>query len=237
VEDFVLRRTAGHGIEILGILAFRASPVWVLAALADLCGTGRALIPEIADALKEEGLLERDLAFTSVEHILDGLERTSSRLAAAANAPPLDVPGLRQEWQSIREEAASIAQGGLPSRETVVELWQHLKGEAARQKRSVFELSSMLAIATVGRLPDRIRWLSISAALATRRTGHLFATGLLDYYRKTLDDIQRVGFTQYAVRQLRPYVHAAFSQFSPERRTVTQRFIEFVEEWRAAKPR
>ena len=34
-EDFLMRRTAGSGVEFIGILAFRASPVWVLAALAD----------------------------------------------------------------------------------------------------------------------------------------------------------------------------------------------------------
>ncbi|HYP15307.1 MAG TPA: hypothetical protein VEQ63_15365, partial [Bryobacteraceae bacterium] len=32
-ENFLLRRTAGNGLEMIGILAFRASPVWVLAAL------------------------------------------------------------------------------------------------------------------------------------------------------------------------------------------------------------
>src|SRR5882757_4770020 len=29
-ENFVLQRTAGHAIEALGLLAFHASPVWVL---------------------------------------------------------------------------------------------------------------------------------------------------------------------------------------------------------------
>ena len=31
-DDFLKRRTAGNVIEALGIVAFRASPVWVLAA-------------------------------------------------------------------------------------------------------------------------------------------------------------------------------------------------------------
>src|SRR6185436_21195248 len=31
-EDFLVRRAAGNGIELIGILTFRASPVWVLAA-------------------------------------------------------------------------------------------------------------------------------------------------------------------------------------------------------------
>ena len=97
-DDFLARRTAGNAVEMLGIVAFRASPVWILAALADLCGVGRHLIPELADALKAQGLLEQDAQFATVDQLLDGLERTSSRVAATINTPPLDVAGLRHEW-------------------------------------------------------------------------------------------------------------------------------------------
>jgi hypothetical protein len=97
-DNFLARRTAGNAVEVLGIVAFRASPVWILAALADLCGMGRHLIPDIADALKAQGLLDSEVHFTSVDQLLDGLERTSSRLAGTINAPPVDVAGLRTEW-------------------------------------------------------------------------------------------------------------------------------------------
>ena len=53
-ENFILRRTASHGIELLGIMAFRASPIWVLAALADVTGGSSRLMREITDALKEK---------------------------------------------------------------------------------------------------------------------------------------------------------------------------------------
>ena len=107
-DDFFARRTAGNAVEVLGIVAFRASPVWVLAALADVCGVGRQLIPEIAGALKAQGLLEQDAQFASVDEMLDGLQRTSSRLATAINTPPLDVAGLRAEWEAIRNEARTL---------------------------------------------------------------------------------------------------------------------------------
>src|SRR5262249_45833637 len=45
-KDFLIRRAAGNAIEIAGIVAFRASPVWVLAVLADASGAGRELIAE-----------------------------------------------------------------------------------------------------------------------------------------------------------------------------------------------
>jgi hypothetical protein len=103
-QDFIARRGVGHAIELLGIAAFRVSPVWVFAALADLSGLGRRLIPEIAEALKEEGLLEKEAQFETVDQLLDGLEKTSSRLAQTLNAPPLDVARLRKEWATAHRE-------------------------------------------------------------------------------------------------------------------------------------
>jgi hypothetical protein len=227
-DDFLVRRTAGNAVEALGIVAFRVSPVWVLAALADVCGIGRHLIPEIADALKAQGLLDAETQFTSVEQMLDGLERTSSRLAATVNTPPLDVAALRTEWRAIREDARSLQPGALPSRETIGAVWAQLKHAAARQDRSIFETSSMLAVAAARGLPDGVRWLSASAMVGATRTGRVVAATLLDDYKQTLDEIQQAGFVRYGTRQLRPYVQAAAGQFSPARRTLTQRILERV---------
>src|SRR6266850_7786716 len=135
-DNFLARRTAGNAVELLGIVAFRASPVWVLAALADLSGMGRRLIPEIADALKAQSLLDKDAQFTSVDQMLDGLERTSSRLASTINTPPLDVASLRTEWRALREDARRLQPSSLPSWDTISTTWTQLKTESARQDRS-----------------------------------------------------------------------------------------------------
>lgn len=137
-DNFLARRTAGNVVEVLGIVAFRASPVWILAALADLCGMGRHLIPEIADALKAQGLLDREVHFTSVDQLLDGLEHMSARLAGTINTPPLDVAGLRQEWDALREEVRGLQSPGLPSRDTISHVWNQLKKESERQDTTIF---------------------------------------------------------------------------------------------------
>ena len=225
-DNFLARRTAGNVVEVLGIVAFRASPVWILAALADVCGMGRHLIPEMADALKANDLLDKDAQFATVDQMLDGLERTSSRAAATINTPPLDVAGLRREWEAIREEARDLPPASLPSRDTISNVWAQLKAESARQNRSVFETSSVMAVSAARAVPGGVRWLSASARVGAARTGHVFAAALLDHYRQTLTEIQEVGYLAYAGRQFSPYVRAAADQFSPKRRTLTQRLIE-----------
>ena len=212
--DFLVRRGAGNVVELLGIVAFRVSPVWVLAALADLSGLGRRLIPEIADALKAQGLLEPDAQFVSVDQLLDGLEKTSSRLAETFNTPPLDVAGLRAEWAAIRREAQALKPSELPSPRLIGSQWDALKEESARQGRSVFETSSVLAVSAV-------------RALATRG-GKLLSTAILEHYSETLSELREVGYVAYAKRQLSPYMRACVEQFSPRRVTLTQRLLAKV---------
>lgn len=200
-ENFAVRRAAGNGIEWAGILAFRASPVWVLAALADVSGAGRQIVREVADSLKAEGLLERGGQFENLDQILDGLERTAGRAADAINTPPIDVAGLRAEWAAIRDEAKTIP---LPR---VDAAWQDLKLTAAQQGRSIFEVSSLIAVNAIG------------------RTGRLCATALLEHYRDTLAEIRRTGYLAYWVREFRPYLRAAAAQFLPRKRTLTERLL------------
>jgi hypothetical protein len=225
-DDFLARRTVGNAVEALGIVAFRASPVWVLAALADVCGLGRHLIPEIATALKEQKLLDADTDFSSVDQLLDGLERTSGRVAETINTPPLDIPALREEWRAIREEARSLAPERLPTGESLVALWTELKSESARQDKSIFETSSMLALSAVRALPQGARWLGASAVAGAAKTGQVLAASLLGQYRATLREVQEIGYTEYATRQLRPYVRAAASQFAPGKSTLTGRLLD-----------
>jgi hypothetical protein len=224
-EEFLMRRTAGNGIELIGILAFRASPVWVLAALADVTGAGRYLIRDIADSLKDQGLLERSRDFTSVDQMLDGLEATAGRLASTINTPPLDVATLRQDWESVKNDLSKIPPRNFPSVEDVRGVWTSMKDEARRHNRTVFELSSVMAMSAVTNLPQRVRWISASTRVAMGRTSTVLAGVLLDHYRSTLREIRQAGYLRYAVRQFRPYLYAAASQFSPRRQSLTERVL------------
>lgn len=225
-DNFILQRGASHGVELLGILAFHASPVWVLAALADTAGGGRALIREISSALKEEGLLEPDSNFETVDQVLDGLERTSSRLANAFNLPPVNVPELRSEWEKLKEEIATIPPKKMPALDAIEGVWQRLRESAAQQGRSVFAVSSLVAVSTVAALPERVVWLSRAARSAARRTGRVLGEAVLDHYVEALRQMSDEGFAAYWRREFRPYLHAAAEQFAPGRRSITEKLLD-----------
>lgn len=225
-NNFLLQRTAGHGVELIGLLTFHASPVWVMAALADISGAGRQLIQEITASLQKEGLLEPDATFETVDQMLDGLEKTAGRAAQTLNTPPVDVATLRREWTELRKHAARIPRPRLPSSEMLWKYWADIREEASVQNRSVFELSTLMALSAIRRVPSDLRWLGLSATLAVERTGQMFGNPLFAHYSEALRTVRRTGFVKYWQREFRPYLRAAAQQFSPEHMSLTQRLMK-----------
>lgn len=224
-ENFLLRRTAGNGIELIGILTFRASPVWVLAALADLSGAGRMLIGEIAESLRAEGLIGPEARPSTMDQILDALEETAGRAAEAINTPPLDVAGLRQEWAAIQNSARGLSLSRLPTIETLERSWRDLDSTARREGQTVFQLSALLALEAVTRLPRGMTWLGKSSLVAARVTGDAVATHILEHYSETLQTIRTMGLANWWMVQFRPYLAAAARQFSLDKISWTQKFL------------
>ena len=224
-ENFLLKRTASHGIELLGFLAFHASPIWVLAALADATGGGRKLIQEIAEALKEEGLLASDARFETMEQVLHGLETTSDHMATTLNTPPVDIAGLRREWVQLRRELATIAPMSVPALPRIEGVWRDLQDAAKQQGRSIFGMSSLLAVSTVAHVPANVLWLSRAARSAVRRTGRVLGDAVLEHYTVALVEIARTGFFAYWSREFRPYLRGAAEQFAPGRESLTERLL------------
>jgi hypothetical protein len=142
------------------------------------------------------------------------------------NAPPLDVAGLRREWEKFVAEARELPAPQLPSANAVTALWQELRATADREQRTIFEVSSVLALSAVSELPERARVLSKSAAIVLHRGGAALSGALLEHYRQSLKDIRAIGFVRYGVRQLTPYTQAALGAFSPERETLTGRLLD-----------
>lgn len=222
-KGFLLRKAAGHGLDLAGILAFRASPMWVMAALADLSGTGRHLVQEISETLKQEGLLARDTNFETIDQMLDGLEQGAAQLTTTFNTPPLNVAGLRSEWALLREQVHKMPHPHLPSGAFLDDFWKKLRNEADAQGKSVFELSAVMAVSAVSRIPSNLVWLTSASCWGVQRTGELLAGAILDHYVVTLRDIREEGFTAWWAREFRPYLRAAADQFSPRRISLTER--------------
>jgi len=217
-HDFLLRRAAGHGVGWVGMLAFRASPVWVTAALADLSGTGRHLIREIAETLRQEGMLEGEAHFETVDQLLDGLERCSEQMTQVFTAPPLRVSEMRAEWHALRDEVRRMPSPHLPAGAVLEEFWARLRAEAAVQEKPVLVLAGGMAVSA-------LLWLGDASLVGMNKTGELMAGALLGHYAELLKQIREQGFGAWWAQAFRPYLRAAAGQFSRDRVSSTERLF------------
>ena len=190
-DDFFVRRSAGNGIEWVSLAVFHASPVWILAGMADLSGAGGKLLGEIAATLEAEGWLSGAASVRSATDLLDALERGSGQLAGSFNTPPLNRKALMREWEDLKKSVGASA-----SRPQVEAEWEQLKCTAQQQRKPLMQVST-------------------AVALNTLRCGRkMLADPILDHYRKTIADLNEVGFTSYAGREMAPYWRAAAASFS-----------------------
>ncbi len=178
------------------------------------------------NALKQEGLLAGDARFENVDQLLEGLEQTASQVADLCNAPPLDVAGLRREWSAFREAVAKIPPRNLPSVGFLGQHWEQLKAEAAEQNRPVFELSSMMAISAIARVPVTLLKLARASNRAVWRSGQTLGASVLLHYSQILGDIHERGYAAYWAQEFQPYLRAAAGQFSPKHRSLTARWLK-----------
>lgn len=226
-RKFVYRYATGTSIEMVGILTLFVSPVWVLAALGDATRAGKTLFSEIGDALKAEGLLDADAQFETMAQLLDGLERTSTHLALTVNMPPLDVAGLRREWEQFRENVAVLPQARLPTAADVERAWSNLRTVSQTVDRSVFSVSAAMGMSALSSVPAHLQWLSRSAAVAVRTTGMVVGAAFLEHYAVASKELVATGFAAYGAKHSRPYLVAVIRNFLPEQRSWTERLLSW----------
>src|SRR5579862_9371662 len=106
----------------------------------------------------------------------------------------------------------------------------HLAGSASSAartviNRTVFALSSLIAISTLSHVPANLVWLSKATHSAARRTRGIVGGAILDHYSTALEEISRTGFPGYWKREFRPYLRAAAEQFAPEHGSLTERLF------------
>jgi hypothetical protein len=154
------------------------------------------------------------------------LEQSASQVADLCNAPPMDVSGLRREWAAFREAVAKIPPRNLPSAGFLGQHWEELKAEAAAQDRPVFELSSMMAVSAIARVPVTLLKLARAANRVAWRSGETFGSSVLLHYSQILSDIHERGYAAYWAQEFRPYLRAAADQFSPRHRSLTARLLK-----------
>ncbi len=202
-KKLVVRKTAGNAVELGSIAAFGFSPLWLLAAAADVTHGTRVYLDALVGELKTAGVVAPDAHLGSVDDLLGALEGGSGTAARLIDIPPLELQALRESLANLREDAA-----GLPSPAELAALYDGLRVTAARERRSLLEVSAGIGMAFFN------------------SARHVGRQHLLDPYGEDLKPLRDEGFGAYAARVSRPYGEAVARHFDPGRETLTERGLD-----------
>lgn len=202
VRDLAVRKLAGNAVEMASVVAVGWSPLWLLAAAADVTGGTRAYLDAFVKELKESHVLAPDADVSSVDDLLAALEGTSGQMADTIDIPPLALNEMRTSLGNFRQNAQS-----LPDPRDMTQIFAEMNRAAAEQNRSLFTVSSLVAAG------------AIQAGIQLGNV-HLFS-----FYRDSLSTIRTEGVPAYLQRISQPYLEAAAHHLRPSSGTHTQRLL------------
>jgi hypothetical protein len=200
--ELAVRKGAGNVVELGSFLAFGFSPLWLLAGASDVTRGTRVYLRELVEELKAAGVVAEGADVGSVDELLGVFEDTSGRSARLIDLPPLEVEELRTSLQELRAGASD-----LPSPQELARVYEGLRLEAAREDRSLLEVSSGIGLAFL-----------LSARNVSR-------THLVAPYREDWQPLRDEGFAAYAQRVGGPYARAVTGHFDPDRETYTEWYL------------
>src|ERR671918_387430 len=107
-KKLAVRKGAGNVVELGSIFAFGFSPLWILAAAADVTRGTRVYLDALVDELKEAGVIAREAELGSVGELLAALEGASGATARLIDIPPPELEALKQSLRGLREDAVGM---------------------------------------------------------------------------------------------------------------------------------
>jgi hypothetical protein len=198
-----IRKGAGNAVELGSIFAFGFSPLWLLAGASDVLHGTRVYLDELVGELKRAGVLAEETQVDSVDDLLGAIEGVSGGTARMIDIPPLALSEIRQSLTELRDDT-----GSLPAPEELAQLFAGLRNEAARERRSLLEVSTGVGLAFV---------------VSARSVGNRHVTVP---YREDWQPLRDEGFGAYLRRVSGPYGRAVAKQLTPENASLTERGLE-----------
>jgi tetratricopeptide (TPR) repeat protein len=220
-----------NAVDIAGVAALHVSPLWFFAAVSDVALGARSYLQAVAAELKKQGVIAEDASIHNLDDLLGSIQQLSGKMADRLDVPPLSIAELRRSVEELRAEAARVDLAkAIPAAE-VDRLWRELEETAGREGKSLFEVSSAVAMLTVGKAA-----LAGKGAYGSLRAGWRLADeNVLRYYLGALASIHEKGYYQTVSEAFEPYLRGLQTLFAPATGTLTEEALTgraFTRLWR-----
>jgi hypothetical protein len=221
VENYVARKAVGNFVDAVGLLTFHLSPVVILAVLSDVAHGSNAFLKELAQELKNQGLIAEDSTINHADDLLRAVESASRQTADAMNTPPLSVDGLKDTIAQTRAAVAGVDPTKLIPKAELKRMWDEMQAVARQEGVSLWTVSSAMTMHVLGKLGAVGRGMVAGAKIA----GSLVQLHILEHYAASLRSVRERGLYCMLAESWHPYVDAVWSNFSLEKATVTEEVV------------
>ena len=231
IEDYVARKTVGSFIDLAGLAVLHVSPMTVLALISDVAYGSKTYLQELADELKKNGVIHENSTIDSAADLLDAVSNTTAQGAESFDKPPISVEGLKETIEQTKEIAGSVDLVKVLPQSEVKRLWQDMNDLAKTENVSPMEMSSNMALFAM----NKVGSLGMGALSTIRVAGNMFDRHILDHYGDALTEIREKGFYASLKDTSKPYLSAAWQNFSDDKETITEDVVTgrfFGKAWR-----
>ena len=218
VENFVARKSVGNFIDMAGMATFHLSPLMLLAVVSDVAYGSQAYLQELAEELKQQGVIAEDSTIDRVDDLLEAVAKTAETTATAFDTPPLSVDGLKQTIEETRAAVRSVDPTSVIPQAEVQRMWTEIHETAVSEGVNPFAISSAMTLYSL----DKVATVGRGALSTVKAAGTLFDRHVIDHYGTALNDIREKGLYASLQESAEPYIDAVWTNFSSDKDTITE---------------
>lgn len=225
-KDYIYRKTAGSAIEGIGLLTFHYSPVWLLAMISDIAGGSQIYLRYLIKSLREEGIINTNQEFTSIDSLLSHVQNISENSAKFIDQPPIK----KEEFMAIFTQLKNIYEDNpkflMHFFHKLEEIYEELQVLSDTSQVSFEKLTGGITMDLMKTLGEKT--LNFSK-ISTKTTMEIFNVYFIQSYEETLEDIKNIGVYKYFTNHMNPFVHQLKHHFKKEKVTTTEKIIQYFE--------
>lgn len=221
VDNYVARKAVGNFLDMASMATLHISPLVILAAVSDVAYGSQSYLRELAEELKQQGVIDRDSRIEHIHDLLGAVSHATAKTSEAFDTPPLSLEGLKQTLTETKAAIAAGTKGEIPSETEVEQMWRQMREIADREGVDLLAVGGAATIQSLGKFAT----VSRGALSSVRVAGRLFDKHVLEHYSQSLTEIQQKGFYPSLAESCEPYLAAVWDNFACSRRTVTENLL------------
>jgi len=221
IENYVARKAVGNFLELAGLATLHLSPALVLAVIGDLAYGSKVYLRQLAEELKQQGVIAQDSTINNIDDLLGALGELASTAATTLDTPPLSLDGLKQTVQQTRKAVESVDVTKVIPQAELNRMWEEIHRIAASQEVDPLAVSSAMTLFVLDKIGTAVN----GALSSVRAAGTILDRCVFDHYRTALGAIEQKGIFAVLAHTAQPYVEAVWLNFASSRPTLTEELL------------